>query len=288
MPQELEMQETVVEGVTKYTIAFPLTDDTGQPITDRQGKQRFTNLIADSPSELVRKIAESNLEVTRALDRANKHIDTLKNKKPTPAQPVRKFESKPLTAEEQVQVGLDAQDPRKAAAAIQRVVESVVPVAQITDAVKQTAQNQDTESRLRVAREFFGRHPEYNNSANGTILGKWVYEGGYDFTVDNLEIAFAANEDRLARNAPPNNARPDNAAPGNEPPNPGASPSPTRRVPVSGISNSQASGRPLAASQLPYTRDQLLAMAYKHDPRYTELIQDPVKNKMVNAILAGR
>ena len=40
--------------------------------------------------------------------------------------------------------------------------------------------------------------------------------------------------------------------------------------------------------QLPYTRDQLLTMAFRHDPKYTELISNPKTNAMVNAVLPGR
>lgn len=282
---DLEMRETVVDGVTKFTIAFPLTGDDGQPILDRFGKPRFTNLIADSAGELVRKIAGANLEVTRALDRANKHIDTLKNKKPTPARVEPKMQGKPMTDEERMQIGLDLQDPRKAAEAAKRVVESVVPVTEITEEVKRQAQQQGIEARRRLAGEFFARHPEYNNAASGALLGKWLVENGYEFSLDNLEIAFAAISDRLAQN-PPKNAVPDNAAPGNELPNPGASPSPTRRVPVSGISNSQASGTP--RNELALTRAQALDMLHKEPRRYEAWMKDPAKNAILNKALAGR
>ena len=189
----LEMQTTEVDGATKYTIAFPITDEQGQPILDRHGKPRFTNLIADSPQELVSKIAEMNLEVTRALDRANKHIDTLKNKKPTPARQPVPLTKTPLTADETLQVGLDLQDPRKAAAAVEKVVES--RVAPVAGEVERQAQTIDIETRKRVAREFFNRHPEYNTAANGGLLAKWLGENGYEFTLDNIEIAFATLQD---------------------------------------------------------------------------------------------
>jgi hypothetical protein len=284
----LAMREVTVDGVTKYTIAFPLTDEDGKPINDRSGKPRFTNIVGDSPAEVVSKLAQANLEVTRALNRSNQHIETLKNKKPTPAKQPADLKGKPLTDDERVQVGLELQDPRKAAAAIEKVVES--RVAPVVTAVQDQGQTLDIEARKQVARQFFARHPEYNLSANGQMLGQWLSQNGYEFSLDNIEIAFANLQDKLARkpdNAPPPPV-PDNALPGNEPPNPGTPPTPQRRAPVSGISNAQVSGTPVTRQNFPYTRDELLKMAYRNDQKYVELISNPKTNAMVNAVLAGR
>lgn len=287
---ELAMQEVVLDGVTKYTIAFPLTDEDGKPILDRAGNPRFTNIIGETPGDVVGKLAIANLESARALNRSNQHIETLKSKRPTPARPAPDFKSKPLTPDEQTQVGLDVQDPRKAAAAIEKVVES--RLAPVVTAVQDQSQTIDIEARKRVAREFFARHPDYNLTANGQMLGQWLSSNGYEFTLDNIEIAFATLQDNLARRpAAPDNAPlvpPDNAAPGNEPPNPGTPPTPQRRAPVSGISNSQVSGTPVSRQSFPYTRDQLLTMAMKNDPKYVELISNRETNAMVNAVLIGR
>ena len=293
MTETIEMKEVVIDGQTKYTIAFALTDENGEPLRDRAGNPRFTNLTADTPAELVTKIAKANLEVSRALNRSNQHIETLK-KTPTPKRAAPNLETKPLTPDEQVQVGLDAQDPRKAAEAIKKVVESVVPVAQIKGEIERQGQDAERDRRVRVAREFFGRHPEYNTHANGALLGKWLNENGYEFSVDNIEIAFVALQDRLApihppaprNDPPPAPVIPDNAAPGNEPPNSGTPPALPRRAPTSGISNSQASGRPASATVL--TRQQALEMLYKRPREYEAWMRDPVKNQILNQALAGR
>jgi hypothetical protein len=165
---DIAIQQTTVDGVTKYTMAFPLTDEEGNAILDRAGKPRFTNLIADSESELAIKAAQGHLEVSRALNRANQHIDTLKNKRPTPARVQPDLRPKPMTADEQLEVGLQMQDPRKAAAAIEKVIES--RVAPVATAVENQGKNLDIEARRRIAGEFFSRHPEYNLSANGERL----------------------------------------------------------------------------------------------------------------------
>ena len=300
MTEAPAMTTIVVDGVTKYAIAFPMTDENGQPLLDRNGKPRFSNHVADSEAELVAKIANSNIEVSRALERANRHIETLKNRKPTPKAAPADLKGKTLTAEEKTQIGLDTQDPRKAADAIARVVESVVPVDKITGEVQRQGQTIDIEARKRIAREFIGSHVQdyLPIEANNAMLNQWLIAQNLEFSVGNLEIAMANLGDKLvtprrvvppADNAPnPDNAPPDNAAPGNEPPNPGTPPSPQRRPPTSGISSSQVSDRPTAGTGLPYTRDQLLKMAMAQDPKYDALIRDPVKNAMVNRILSGR
>ena len=284
---EPTMQTTVVDGATKYTIAFPLTDETGQPLLDRKGSPRFTNLIADSPEELVTKIAQANLEISRALDRSQKHIETLKNKKPTPARAPVDLKPKTMTADEQMSIGLDLQDPRKAAAAIEKVVES--RVAPVVNVVEQQSQALDIEERRRIALAFFRNHPEYSTSANGGLLAKWLSENGYEFTLDNIEIAFATIQDRLARIPPPApappNALPDNAPPANEP-NPGTPPAQPRRAPVGGIRSDQATGIP--ARELTLTRAQALEMLHKRPREYEQWMQDPKRNAILNRALAGR
>lgn len=289
------MQETLIDGVTKYTIAYPLTDESGQPLLDRNGKPRFTNLVADTIEELISKQAQQNIEVARALERSSRRFETLSSRQPTPKAAPVEIKGKPLTDEEKVQVGLDSQDPRKAADAIKRVVESVVPVAEITGEVKRQAATLDIESRKRIAREFISSHAEYFPiDANNAFLNKYLAEHNLEFSVANLEYAFATLAPKLAerpRSAnPPENAAPpspDNAPPDNEPPNRETPPAQTRRAPTSGISNSQVSAGPTGKT-LPYTKDQLLKMAMAHDPKYEALIRDPVKYAMVNAILAGR
>jgi hypothetical protein len=293
MTEQLAMKTTVIDGVTKYTMAFPITDEQGQAILDRNGKARFTNIIGDTPEEVAVKIAQANIEVTRALNRANQHIDTLKNKKPTPLRPAPNLAGTPLTSEEQVQVGLDLQDPRKAAAAVEKVVQSrVTPVAQ---EVSRQATTLNIDERRRIAREFIAAHTHdyYSNDANGMMLNQYLKEHGYEYTLDSLEVAFAALQGHLAQkpaapaapgNEPP--AEPSNAAPGNEPPNPG-NPSPQqRRAPVGGLTNSQASSRP--ASELTLTKEQALHMLYKEPQKYELWMRDPVKNKILNRALAGR
>lgn len=291
MPETaLQIQTIEVDGHQKYTISYPLTDENGQPLLDRNQKPKFTNLIADTVEELVLKQAHNNIEVSRALERSSRRFDKL-NLKPTPAVPARKIEGKPLTADETLQVGLDAQDPRKAADAIKRVVESVVPTKEIVERVETQGRTLDVETRKRIAREFIASNKDYLPiEANNALLNRYLIEQNLEFSVANLEFAAAAMAEKLVAPKAPHNdppPSPDNAAIENETPNPGSSAAPQRRAPSSGIRNSQVTDRP-AGVALPYTREQLLKMAVANDPEYDRLIRDPASYAMVNKILSRR
>jgi hypothetical protein len=292
------MQTVVVDGTTKYTISYPLTGEDGQPLFDRNQKPRFTNIVADSPEELITKQALQNQEVSRALDRSSRRFETLSGRKPTTRVAAAELKSTPLTQEEEVQVGLDAQDPRKTAGAIRRVVESVVPVEEITSEVKRQAQTIDVEARKNVARAFIASAKDYLPiEANNALLNKYLLANNLEFTVENLEFAAAAmgpslvapRRERTETQTLPENDLPpstENAPPENAPPNRDTPPAQTRRVPVSGISNSQVSGRQTSETVL--TNAQAREMLFKDRAKYEAWMRDPVKNKILNAALASR
>src|SRR5271170_5018696 len=104
------MQTVLVDGITKYTISYPLMGEDGQPLLDRNQKPRFTNLVADTIEELISKQAQANIEVARALERSSRRFETLNSRQPTRRAAPTEIKPKPLTQDEKVQVGLDAQD----------------------------------------------------------------------------------------------------------------------------------------------------------------------------------
>jgi hypothetical protein len=290
---EIGLRTIEVNGQTKYAISFPLTDENGKALLDKNGKPRVTNLIGDTVEDVVRKQSESMLEVSRALERSTKRFETLSGRTPAPATPRAEIKATALTAEESVQVGLDAQDPRKAAAAIARVVESVVPVKEITAEVQRTSQSIDLEQRKRIAREFIAQNADsyLPVEANNAMLNAYLIKHGLAFTVDNLEFASAACAPQLARATPrPNNDPPpshQNDPPQNDPPNSGAPPSPQRRTPVGGIRNSQVSDRP-GSGDVILTKKQAYDMLRNDRKKFETWMQDPVKNQILNRALASR
>jgi hypothetical protein len=291
MTETIHMETVEVDGKTKYTISYPLTDESGQPLLDRNQKPRFTNLVADSIEELVQKQAQANLEVARALERSSRRFDAL-NRQPTKKTPATKLEGKPLTQEEKVQIGLDAQDPRKAADAMQRVVESVVPVKEITQEVQRQGQSMDLNARKEIARAFIAGHKDYLPiEANNALLNRYIIEQNLEFSVENLEFAAAAMADKLVAPRAPAAAKnepspSDNEPAENAPPNSGTAP-PKRSAPVGGLSNSQVSGRP-AGDGLVLTKQQALDMLFKDRAKYEAWMRDPVKNAILNKALNSR
>ena len=288
MSETMEMQKITVDGIEKFSLSYPLTGEDGQPLLDRNGKPRFTNFVTETAEEMVKKVAVANLEVSRALDRTNRAYELLKNRKPTPRTPPADLKPKPLTQEETVQIGLDVQDPRKAAGAIEKVLESRIgPVA---TEVERQGKTIDIEARKRIAREFINAHASdyYPIEANNVALNKYLNENGLEFSVDNLEIAMARLQESLAARppAPPApNDPPRNDPPGNEPPNPGTPPPQPRRAPVGGIRDSQVSGRP--TSDVALTKAQALEMLYKRPKEYEEWMRDPKKYQILNRALAS-
>jgi hypothetical protein len=294
MPDTIQMQETVVDGKTKYTCVFPLTDENGKPLLDRNNQPRITNLIADSHAELVLKIAESNIRAMRNLAKAQDRARILETRTATPAVAPVDLTVRPMTAEQKVEVGLELQDPRKAADAVQRVVESVVP-KRIAAEVSRQGKESDFERGKRIGKEFAELHFDdyFACQANADILTNWLRAQNppLGFTSDNLEIAFAKCYARLAQrpsdpppasDAPP---APPNAPPANAPPT-SAPPAPDRRPPSSGIRNSDVSR--LAAPPHSLTRTQALEMLYKNRPEYERWMRDPELNVVLTKALSGR
>jgi hypothetical protein len=289
MTEPMEMQETTVDGETKYTISFALSDEDGKAILDRSGKPRFTNIVADTPGDLVRKLGQANLEVARALDRSSRRFETLSARQPTARPAPVEIRPTPLTPDERVQVGLDMQDPRKGADAVQRVVESAVPLKEMATEIARQGKVLDTQARMSIAREFVAANKDYLPiEANNAMLNQYLLANNLEFSVPNLEFAAAVLGTRLVER--PHNSpapSPDNASPDNAPTNQGTPPAQERRAPASGIRNSQVSDRP-ASSATVLTRQQALDMLYKEPRKYEAWMRDPQKYKILNAALASR
>jgi hypothetical protein len=288
MPDQIEMQTTTVEGVTKYTCVFPLTDDNGKPLLDRNNKPRVTNLIADTMEDLVKKIAESNIRAMRNLAKAQERNRILETRTPTPAPAPADLRSHPLTNEQKVEVGLELQDPRKAADAVARVVESVVPAKAIVSEVQRQGTESQYDREYRIGKQFADIHADdyVPCEGNAKILSGYLraQKPPLAFTLDNLEIAFAKCYSQLAHERPAPPANDPNAPPANAlPPSP---PPAERRPPSSGIRNSDAN-RPIAPPQK-LTKTQALEMLYKNRNEYERWMRDPELNKILTDALAGR
>jgi len=54
----------------KIIIEYQHTDESGNPLLDSRGKPIVTNLVGDTPEEIIEKQKKQNIEVTRAYHRA--------------------------------------------------------------------------------------------------------------------------------------------------------------------------------------------------------------------------
>jgi hypothetical protein len=292
------METTQVGGAKKYTIVFEHTDEQGNPILDyRTQKPKVTNIIADTPEDLVAKLAQVTLEASRTIQRSDRKFAELSARQPTAAAPEPKLEATPLTDEQKLKHGIDTQDPRKAADAVKAVVESVVPVKQITESLDRINRQLSQQERERIALEFLRANKEtyFPSEANNAMVKSFVESHGWEWTVANLEIAAATLAPRLTprpappaaapQNAPP--PSPENAAPQNAPTNSGR-PAPTRTAPTATLRNGGGTGTPPGTPQRKMSRKEAQELLWTNRREYERLMQTPEGNAMLTEALASR
>lgn len=278
--QQPTMQEVTTEdGQKKYAISY----------TDEAGK--VTSLTAESPAELVAKVAQSHLEASKALARQNKAFDQLSRTKPVPKPQERRLEPKPLTADESYQAGLDLQNPAKATEAVGKLVNTVIPVDEFRQELEDSRKARYVAEVQQSAAIFVSRHADdfFPCHANERVLFEWIDQNGLARnSVDNLELAFAATQRSLAQ--PPRQAT--NAVPTNDAPNNDAKtahpaePKQERRPPTPGLRNADTSGR--QTNDVSLTRQQALEMLWHDRQKYEAWMADPQKRAILDAALARR
>lgn len=251
---------------------FQHTDERGNPIIDpRTGKPAFTNLTGANEREVLEKLKDSYLNVTRAYNRARVHKAVPKEPEP---------ERKELSAEEQRQATLDLQDPTKSVAAARKLA----GVDDLETEIKKTREEQNNAKALAAQYQFMSRHRDdfYPCKANSEIMWKYINENGLDpRDVENFEVAFNACLGQLA-------GRP-SAAPAVVPPPPPAIPDehpPTRTV-GGGIQPGAASGqRPKARSTNEITKEKIREMQKTPEGRaeFKRRLRDPKFVEQVNAL----
>jgi len=167
-------------------------DEAGNPIG------RPTHLEADSWEEMAEKLQACHENAVRFAERMKKRASI----KPEFKQPEVPIE---LLSEEQllkIQKDLESKD---------EIAQSKAKVAfELNEARKLQLKNRRQEDFNRgqaVSLEFRKNHPEFNAcEANAKILGDYIQENKLEWTVDNLELAFAEREKELAprvENNPP-------------------------------------------------------------------------------------
>ena len=253
---------------------FQHTDEQGNPIIDpRTGKPAFTNLTGATEKEVLEKLKDSYLNVTRAFARVRNHKPV-----PKPEQPAKKE----LSAEEERQAATDLQDPSKARAAIRKLtgVENI-------EAEQERLQKAKAEADAKAAAyQFLSAHLTdfYPCQANSAVMTKYITDNELDPTVlDNYEIAFNAVQDQLAqRPAPPAPPAPPKIEPEIQPEAP--------KKAATGIQPGTLSGqRPAPRKKNEVTRETINEMRRTEQGRqeYKKRMCDPDFVKAVNAAFAS-
>jgi len=243
----------------KWVVNYQATDSEGNPIG------RPTHLEAETPEELIEKQKNAHIAATQALWRQNKAFEDLKHRK---AQPLPAPKAVPQTQEE------------KNADYENRLVK--------------------TEDELRFARgqatgyAFMRNHSQdyWPCDANSAALAKWVTDNGYEFTVDALEIAFAAIGDDLAKDPRPKTSA--TTIPTNGPTTNEQTATPTaqpqaqqQRQPSFGVEPGTGTGaRPTGAQTGQMTKKRVIELRKKDPKEFRRRLNDPKLKAEMDAALA--
>ena len=259
-------QQQVEIPKQKFVFEFQHTDENGQPIIDpRTGKQAFTNLVGESAEEVLEKMKDSYLNVTRAYNRSRTH-------KPVPKEP--EPQVKQLSPEEERQAAADLQDPTKARAAVRKLT----GVDDLEATAKATKDAQDKALASAAAYKFMANHLNdyYPCQANSSVISRYINENGLDPRLaENYEVAFNAVQPLLAQ-------RPAPAAP---PP-----PEPPKQV-NGGIQPGSLSGqRPAPRKKQIVTKQEIAEMRKTKEGReryHKRVVSEPGFKEAVDARFKG-
>jgi hypothetical protein len=173
----------------KYVQDYQAKDENDQPI----GKP--THLEAETPEEMFEKLQIAHISATQALARQNRAFNELRARKLTPAPPpvVRPV----LTPDQERQFANQVVQPETAKDAIRKLngTEDLEERIKVIEDERAYVRGQNT------ANTFMRNHLHdyYSCEANSVAMKDYLKNNNLDWTVDNLEIAFAAIGDSLAK-----------------------------------------------------------------------------------------
>lgn len=207
---EVEQQRLTAEAAKKkIVVEYQVRDEKGNPIG------RMTHLEANSQEELIEKMKEAHTQATRAFHRLKQQkVQTFRdvNTQPeAPAQPAQLSDGEIIAALKD----LKSDDPQVQLAAHRRLNAADIAKAK-AEADAKASEAVELSRQKAVSFEFLSNHRhDFNNcQANVDLIKEYFTEHELPWTVDNLELAFLALEDRLAPVAAPAvETRPANPAP---------------------------------------------------------------------------
>jgi hypothetical protein len=175
--------------IGKYVVEYQATDADGTPIGN------VTHLVADTPEEMFEKQKQAHIAAVQALARQNKAFNDLKARKATPI--VEAPKPKQLTPEEERTLVQQATQPATAKDAIRKLTGINELEERVIRAEKAEAEARGKSIALTFMRNHL--HDFYPCEANSVAMKQFLTDNNLEFTVDNLEIAFAAIGNDLAK-----------------------------------------------------------------------------------------
>jgi hypothetical protein len=179
-----------------------------QPL-DREGNPvgRLQRFEGATESELAGKLlaAHSNATVAYHEERKARKLENFVQ--PKKSRPIYSFESRPLTADERVQIAADARKPESVVEAIRTVIEAEfgAPLDVVRENLRDVEEKKQREFLLAEATAFQESHPDYYPCpANERDMYAYMQRKDYAFDRDGLALAFdALRNDLVQRPAPP-------------------------------------------------------------------------------------
>ena len=235
----------------KIVVEYQATDENGQPIG------RPTHLEAYSWEEMSQKQQEAHVQATRAFHRLKNQKTTFNKKLETPIL----IPEVPLMSEqERIQAALDLNNEDEV---VVTKADRKLRADQILRDQRQEAIHKEEVRQRDASEEFKAKHIDDFNpcQANAAIITAYIKENNLAWTVDNLELAFAATEPQLAPKeapiaavpAPEPSANPVVAVP-KEPVAPAAPAAAIQPTPVTPTLEVPAVPAPAANPQVPAAR----------------------------------
>jgi hypothetical protein len=264
------------EVAKAFVQEYQAMDAEGNPIG------RPTHLEADTAEEMFDKMKHAHIAAVQALHRQNIAFTNLKNRKPVPAQPV--VAAPKMTPEQERAEAAKLINPATAADAVRKLAGT----SELEEELKKTRAEQAFARGQAIALQFMQAHVKdfYPCQANSDALKRYLSDNNLAWEVDNLEIAFAAIGDQLAKD--PNNAAPINPNnPSNEPEVENAQPSEQpRRQPTFGIQPGAGSGARPTGRPVGMTKKDVITLAKTNKAEFLRRMRDPKLKAEMDAALA--
>jgi hypothetical protein len=259
--EEIPNEQEGIEGLLvregkDWVIQYQPTGPDGQTIAP---PQKFTGA---TKNEVIRALIKKG-------QNADQYIHRLKTQTPTPKKNGTTI--KPLTTDEEFQLGMELQIPTSARKAARRLLEADLGISfdDLRDSVAERKANQTNAVTYQFLRKHIGDF--YDCEANGNVLVKYLTANQLDYTVNNLEIALDQCRDLLA--SAPSTPAPKTAEPRQQEETPQTTRTPSGTTGI--VPGSFSGSRPSAGQNPGLTKRDYIVMAREKPAEYQRHFRDP-------------